>query len=320
MIDILKKLNKDKDRCALIGRNALNMSFSHKPESINPFYTTDYDIVCPDLKMAQECSEILRQSGFVNDGATFAESKRGELDILIADPEYPRGVIAEYYNVPSLRPLWDSRVRENGIPVSDNETLIMNKLLYARENDGKDLKTVAIYFTLEPDRLEPFIERIKNHDERDERETMLYSLYASMADKEDVKKKIEEIILSEIENPEESVELNKDMKNEDTRAGETPTPVSGTRENREEVGERDRRITELDDRLNRPPYRIGSAGYPEREAAADVDELLKLEVMKLRDESDVQIGHQDALKKATERHPVVIDVRQILEHSRGMTR
>ncbi|MDR1580078.1 MAG: hypothetical protein LBS35_06950 [Synergistaceae bacterium] len=203
MIDILKKLNEDKDRCALIGRNALNISFSRKSEAINPFYTTDYDIVCPDLKTATECAEILRQSGFVHDGATFTESKNGELDILIADPECPQGVIAEYYNVPSLRPLWDSRVRENGILVPDDETLIMNKLLYARENEGKDLKTVAVYFTLEPDRLESFIEKIKNHEEPDERETMLYSLYASMADKEDVRKKLEKIILSEIENPNE---------------------------------------------------------------------------------------------------------------------
>jgi hypothetical protein len=208
MIDILKKLNEDKDRCALIGRNALNMSFSHKSEAVNPFYTTDYDIVCPDLKIAKECSEILRQSGFTNDGATFSESKSGELDILIADTEYPQGVVGDYYNVPSLRPLWDARVRENGILVPDNATLIMNKLLYARENDGKDLKTVTLYFTLEPDRLEPFIEKIKKHDALEERETMLYSLYASMADKEDARKKIEEVILSEIENINEAINVN----------------------------------------------------------------------------------------------------------------
>jgi hypothetical protein len=201
MIDILKKLNEDKDRCALIGRNALNMSFSYKSEVINPFYTIDYDIVCPDLKTADECAVILRLSGFINDGATFAEGQNGELDILIADPEYLQGVVAEYYNVPSLRPLWDSRIRENGILVPDSETLIMNKLLYARENDGKDLNTIAVYFTLEPNRLESFIEKIKKHEDTDERETMLYSLYASMSDKEDVRKKLEKIILSDMENP-----------------------------------------------------------------------------------------------------------------------
>jgi hypothetical protein len=292
MIDILKKMNEDKDRCALIGRNALNMSFSHKTEVINPFYTTDYDIVCPDLKTARECSEILRQSGFVNDGATFTESNRGEVDILIADPEYSQGVIAEYYNVPSLRPLWDSRVRKNGILFPDDETLIMNKLLYARENDGKDLKTVAIYFTLEPDRLEPFIQKIKKHDPRDERETMLYSLYASMGDKEGIKKKIEKIILAEIVNPSESVELNEDMRNEDTRGGEMLTPIGETREDHEEASGRDRRIVELDDKLNHPTYWIGSAGYPAREAAADVDELLRLEATRLHNESDGQISHQ----------------------------
>jgi hypothetical protein len=317
MIDILKKLNKDKDRCALIGRNGLNMSCSHKFESVNPFYTTDYDIICPDLKTAKECSEILKQSGFVNNGTTFTESKRGELDILIADPEHPQGVIAGYYNVPSLRPLWDSRVRENGILVPDSEALIMNKLLYARENDGKDLKTVAIYFTLEPDKLKPFVEKIKKHNARDERETMFYSLYASMADKEDVKKEIEKIILSEIENPSEPVELNKDMRQENILPRETPTPISETRKNREEKGERDRRIAKLDNKLNHPPYWIGSGGYPEREAAADADELLKLEVMNLYDESDGQISEQDALEKALERHSVVIDVRQSLKRSRG---
>jgi hypothetical protein len=141
-----------------------------------------------------------------------------------------------------------------------------------------------------------------------------------MSDKEDVKKMIEEIILSEIENPSESVGLDKDMRNEDTEVEATPAPVNETQENCEEMGERDRRIVELDNRLNYPPYWIGSAGYPEREAAADVDELLKLEVMKLYDESGGQISHQDALERAVERHPIVIEVRQSLERSRGMER
>jgi hypothetical protein len=200
VIEILRKLNEDKDRCALIGRNGLNLSFSNKSEVKNPFYTVDYDIVCPDLKTANECSEILKQSGFTNDGATFTDIGNGELDILIADPDYPEGVVAEYYNVPSLRPLWNARELVNGILVPDNEIIIMNKLLYARENDGKDLKTIGVYFTLKPDKLEPFIEKIKKHDVSEERETMLYSLYASMADKEDTKKKIERVLLSEIEN------------------------------------------------------------------------------------------------------------------------
>jgi hypothetical protein len=229
VIDILKKLNEDKDRCALIGRSGLNLSLSCKSEVINPFYTVDYDIVCPDLETAKECSEILRQFGFSSDGATFTEARNGELDILIADPEYPEGIVAEYYNVPSLRPLWDARERVNGILVPDTETLIMNKLLYARENDGKDLNTVAVYFALEPDKLEPFIERIQKHDVPDERETMLYSLYASMVDKEDAKKKIERVLLSEIERdtrkPDRDKRLGRMNHNDKSRGSDGGMPM-----------------------------------------------------------------------------------------------
>jgi hypothetical protein len=84
--------------------------------------------------------------------------------------------------------------------------------------------------------------------------------------------------------------------------------------------ERDRRIAELDRKLNNPPNWIGSAGYPRGEAAADVSELVKLESMRLYDESDGKISEQDALEKAVERHPVIIDIQQRLERGRGLGR
>jgi hypothetical protein len=86
------------------------------------------------------------------------------------------------------------------------------------------------------------------------------------------------------------------------------------------AGRLDRRIAELDYKLNNPPYWIGSAGYPEREAAADARELLKLESMRLYDESEGEISQQDALKEAVERHPVVADIERRLERSRGQGR
>jgi hypothetical protein len=91
-------------------------------------------------------------------------------------------------------------------------------------------------------------------------------------------------------------------------------------EEHDEMAERDRRIVELDNKLNNPPYWIGSAGYPIREAAADVRELLKLESMRLYDESEGQISHNEALEKAIERHPVLVGVQERLERGRGMGR
>ena len=82
----------------------------------------------------------------------------------------------------------------------------------------------------------------------------------------------------------------------------------------------DRRIAELDGKLSNPPYWIGSAGYPKREAAADARELLRLESMRLYDESGGQIRQDYALKKAIERHPVVADIERKLGRDRGMGR
>ena len=71
MLDILRKLNHDKDRCLLIGRNALNFHMADFQEDYMPFSTTDYDIVCPDLKTARECRNILIKEGFEKNIATF---------------------------------------------------------------------------------------------------------------------------------------------------------------------------------------------------------------------------------------------------------
>jgi hypothetical protein len=81
-----------------------------------------------------------------------------------------------------------------------------------------------------------------------------------------------------------------------------------------------RRIAELDDRLSNPPYWIGSAGYPEKEAAADARELLRLESMRLYDESGGRMSQEDALKEAVERHPVLADMERRLGRGRGQGR
>jgi hypothetical protein len=64
------------------------------------FATADYDVVCTDLVTADECRSILMEEGFSQDCATF-KSSFGELDILIADPNFPQSVIGDYYNEPS---------------------------------------------------------------------------------------------------------------------------------------------------------------------------------------------------------------------------
>ena len=197
MIDILKKLNEGKDRCVLIGRNALNMTEPHKGEAM--FHTLDYDVVCPDLQTARECQVILEKEGFLKESATFKGSNGEELDVLLADPQYPQSVVGEYYNIPSLRPLWDERENNNGVLVPDTEKLIMHKLLYARENEGKDSQTIGIYFQLNPEKFDAFLEKIDKHSVLEERDRMLFALYEGVADDKGQRDKIERFIASEIE-------------------------------------------------------------------------------------------------------------------------
>ena len=200
MLDILRKLNHDKDRCMLIGRNALNFRLAEFLEYGLMFATADYDIVCPDLKTASECCNILKEEGFTQDNATF-KSSLGELDILIADPEFPQSITGEYYNVPSLRPLWNARERDDGVLSPDPDKLILNKLLYSRDNEGKDNETIAIYLGLRPERFDTLLKTIDEHPEPDERDRMLFSLYISVAGvNEEQKAKLETLLLSDAEN------------------------------------------------------------------------------------------------------------------------
>ena len=200
MLDILRKLNHDKDRCMLIGRNALNFRLAEFLEYGAMFATADYDVVCPDLETARECCDILKKEGFTQDYATF-KSSLGELDILIADPEIPQSVTGEYYNAPSLRPLWNARERNGGILSPDPDKLILNKLLYSRDNEGKDNETIAIYLGLRPERFDALLKTIGEHPVPDEKDRMLFSLYTSVAGvNEEQKNKVETLLLSDAEN------------------------------------------------------------------------------------------------------------------------
>ena len=200
MIEIIRKLNYGKDRCMLIGRNALNFRLAEFLEYGVMFATADYDVVCPDLETANECRNVLKEEGFFQDNATF-RSSFGELDILIADPNFPQTVLGEYYNVPSLRPLWDARENKDGILSPDPDKLILNKLLYSRENEGKDNETIVIYLSLRPEKFDALLKIINDHPSPDERDRMLYSLYTSVADvNEEQRIKVEAVLLSDLEN------------------------------------------------------------------------------------------------------------------------
>jgi len=74
--------------------------------------------------------------------------------------------------------------------------------------------------------------------------------------------------------------------------------------------ERNRRIAELDDKLNNPPYWIGSAGYTTVEATADLQELINLEESRLYDESDGKISQQELDKTILERHPIILEIQK----------
>jgi hypothetical protein len=184
----------------LIGRNALNFSLTEFLEFGMSFATADYDIVCPDLETAKECGNILIEEGFIQDNATFISSF-GELDILIADTEFPQSVLQQFYNVPSLRSLWDARMHKDGILFPDPDKLILNKLLFSRDNDGKDNETVAIYLGLRPEKFDALLKVIDEHLATDERDKMLFSLYTSVSEiNEEQKIKVEAILLQDIKN------------------------------------------------------------------------------------------------------------------------
>lgn len=204
MLDVIWFLNADKDRCILIGRNALNYHLAQPGKGEAIFSTMDFDIVCPSFEVAEECREILESHGFMKEGGAFFHESKGELDIVLADISQPEDVICGYYNIPSLNTLWEVRERKDGILAPPSEALIMNKLLYIRENEGKDIESVAIYFGLFPDKLVPFIKEIENHPIQEERDKMLYALYEAVAGNPVQKEAVEKVIMAEIERSNQS--------------------------------------------------------------------------------------------------------------------
>ena len=100
VLDAIKRLNEDIDRCILIGRNALN--FRLYPRL---FATGDCDIMCPDLDNAVKCARILESLGFRRDGATFVSKNGAELDLIIGSSKDPPGPLLSFYNAPELSPL-----------------------------------------------------------------------------------------------------------------------------------------------------------------------------------------------------------------------
>jgi hypothetical protein len=115
-------------------------------------------------------------------------------------------LLGGFYNVPSLRPLWDSRERRDGILVPRLDSLLLNKLLHARDNLGKDNETVALYFKLEPQNLAWFLEKIRAEYSPEDRETMLHALYVSLSSDMTAKKIIERAMLKDLEDSSEPFE------------------------------------------------------------------------------------------------------------------
>lgn len=197
MLDVIRLLNEDKDRCILIDRNALNYQIVRPGSESIVFHTMDFDLVCPDHDIAEECREILENHSFMKDGATFIGGN-GELDLLLADPSQPQCVIGGYYNIPSLYPLWEARERKDGILSPPHEAIIMNKLLNIRDNLGKDIESVAIYFNYFPEKLELFLEKIDKNPKQEDREAMLYSLYEAVTENPVQKEAVEKVIIGDI--------------------------------------------------------------------------------------------------------------------------
>lgn len=191
MLTILRLLNEKKDRATLIGRNAFNLLLASSEES-SLFRTADYDVLCPDLQTADECRLLLEREGFRKQGGTFSGGA-GELDILVADPNFPEGVLGgEYYNIPTLRPLWDAREQRDGVLCPGVEALLLDKLLHMRENEGKDTETVGIYFALRPDAFPAFLAIVEAHGVPEERDAMLCALYEAVGGSMERKSMIEE--------------------------------------------------------------------------------------------------------------------------------
>lgn len=195
IVDILKVLNKDKDRCILIGRNALNFLNIHDGKGA-AYHTADYDLACVSIEAAEECGEILRCHGFTKHNTTYCNSNGGEIDIVLAMSDVPEGVVrGEYYNIPSLYSLWEARENIDGVLVPSSAEIIYNKLMHVRENEGKDIETVQIYLKMSKGLFEALLSRILNDTKtsKEDKENMLYSLYFAVSGikNDDIKQKVE---------------------------------------------------------------------------------------------------------------------------------
>ena len=211
VVKAIRRLNEDIDRCVMIGRNALNLQLKQ-----TMFTTVDYDIMCHDLKSAMECQHILEDMGFRKHGATFIGVNMQELDVIIGDPNVPAGPLGEFYNSPELHVLWERRETKEGIRVPSTFDLILNRLLTARENAGRDIEVVSIYFKLRPDEFSKFLEAIEVYPEY-QREKMLFSLYQAVAENPEQRQQIETAIMSnirDISKQEQVAQINKADLNE----------------------------------------------------------------------------------------------------------
>jgi hypothetical protein len=202
MMEILQMLNQDKDRCVLIGRAAFNLLLGLKPPS--DLLTNDVDVVCPDLAAANECAALLLENGFKQSNTVFSRPDYLELDVLVCDPSCPENVVGGFFNLPSLRILWDARERRKGCLVAGLDALVADKLIHARENDGKDLESVSVVFKIRPHYLEHFLKSVLPKQAAEDRDAMLYSLYSSLSGDEKAKSVIEGVMLSDLEGADSS--------------------------------------------------------------------------------------------------------------------
>ena len=208
VIEAIRLLNEDAERCALIGRAALNYLLSDKYQGENEtliFQTLDHDIMCRDFTMAEECRDILQSLGYSKQGATCISPQGDEIDIILADPHSPEGVIGGYCNLPILANLWDDVQFFNGIPVPDADSMIIQRLLTSRDND-RDIEAVQIYLELDPDAFNRILQSIATKPDEDQ-ERCLFALYASVIENPDWRDQCEAVMLSNIENKSEDISL-----------------------------------------------------------------------------------------------------------------
>lgn len=202
VLEAIERLNEDIDRCILIGRNALNLRLYP-----GLFATGDCDIMCPDLDSAVECARILDSLGFRRDGATFVSKNGAELDLIIGSSKDPPGPLSSFYNAPELSPLWQKRERVRQINVPPIFDLILNRLLTARDNEGRDVEVVNIYLKLNPEAFPDLLNAVMEQpDER--RDKMLFSLYQATADMPKQKRIVEETFMKNLNTIEPTLEEN----------------------------------------------------------------------------------------------------------------